>query len=101
MVGADHATGVGIAHGHTHWGYNGSLRADKHAYPGDFMSVQSKTRPGLRKLTDQQVIEIRRRAKDGGNKSQMCRDYQVGLGTIEAVIKWETYRDVFPDKWEG
>lgn len=63
------------------------------------MSVRSKARPGLRKLTNQQAIEIRLALEKGATKTDMARKYAVGMGTIEGIAKWETYRDALPYVW--
>lgn len=65
------------------------------------MAIQVNARPAQRKLTDQQVVAIR---KAGENSpwviySALAREYGVGVETIKNVLSWKTYRDVFPHAW--
>jgi DNA-binding transcriptional regulator YiaG len=56
-------------------------------------------RPQLRKLTAGNAIEIRKRWERGVSKSELARQFNVGVGTINGIVKWETYRDAY-EKWE-
>lgn len=63
------------------------------------MSIKSKTRPMCRKLSVEQAKEIRQGLKEGRGKAELARAYEVGLGVVEGIAKWETYRDAIPEGW--
>ena len=65
------------------------------------MVIKLRTRPMLRKLGETQAIQIRLRLEKGESLAQLAREFGVGLGTIQGIKKWATYRDCFPYKWES
>jgi len=64
------------------------------------MTVRDRMRPKLRKLTNGQAIEIRKRLAKGVAKAELARVFGVSLGVIDGIAKWETYRDAY-ETWEG
>lgn len=44
------------------------------------------------KLTDQQVLEIRRRAKEGVTARQMAQELRVNVETIRRIVRRESHQ---------
>ena len=52
---------------------------------------------GTSKLTDQQVLEIRRRAKEGVTARQMAQELRVNVETIRRIVRRESHHFVEPE----
>jgi hypothetical protein len=78
-------------------GFSGVYDADEHRRMARSLTVTPvNSRYGYgRKLTDEQVLEIRQRYA-GGNVRQheLAGEYGIAESTISAIVTWERYRDV-------
>ena len=55
--------------------------------------INSKPKKSIRKLTDEQVREIRQRRKNGETLKQITSDYDVSIGTINKICKYLIYKE--------
>jgi hypothetical protein len=87
------------------WPVEVALSRPKQPHASLKSSLESKRQRGVghykAKLTDEQVLEIRKAYQTGETQAFLARRYGVTFGTIASIVRGKTWKHLFPKEKEN